>query len=344
MSAIDHQIMFIAKLREFTGRAPAVYANQTELFLNSLWSMSEHLINLKRAILNDACEDLAGKLDKGALSDKTIAEFKDLLEKLVSGRDFQMICGSMTGNNKGLIKERLATLVPLSLVDEEKKTEDRDMEADRQIEETYARLNFAPLVKELNAAPESGAVDAVLAKARVEVEEYCCLYHIPLDEGDTFTPFSLLRVDAVIAASYRILSEISEKTGSVNLGEKLILIVDDDEAVRDLLDFLVRKEGFKVEKAADGEEAIQKAKTLHPDLILLDLMLPKYGGFEILRELQGEDTSDIPIIIVTGRNLDHSTSEMIKQEPNVKDFMGKPIKPQVLATLLHTLLKTQGKK
>ena len=131
-----------------------------------------------------------------------------------------------------------------------------------------------------------------------------------------------------------------ENTDFVNPGEKLVLIVDDDDSVRELLDFIVRKEGFKVEKAVDGEDALNKAKSLRPDIILLDLMLPKYGGFEILRELQCDDTINIPIVIITGRYTDRSTSEMIKQEPNVKDFIEKPVKPQVLCSLLHTLLKT----
>ncbi|MCX5786650.1 MAG: response regulator [Elusimicrobia bacterium] len=336
MAKIDHQIMVITRLREFTGRVPAAYANQTELFITSLWSMAEHLISLKKEMLNAACADFAEKLDNMTATRETIAELKDL----VSGKDFDMICRSMAGNNNERTKESLATLVPLSLVDEEKKEEGRDTETDRQIEEAYEELNFAHLIKELNSEPTLNAINAVLAKARAEVEEYCRFYHIPLDGGNTFTPSSLLRLDAVIAACYRILSYISDNIGS----GKLILIVDDDEAIRDMLDFLVRKEGFKVAKAADGDEAVQKAKTLHPNLILLDLMLPKQDGFKILRELQGEGTSDIPIIIVTGRYLDRSTKEMIKQEPNVKDFMEKPIEPQGLATLLHTLLKTHEHK
>ena len=125
-----------------------------------------------------------------------------------------------------------------------------------------------------------------------------------------------------------------------NPEEKRILIVDDDEAVWDLLYYIVRKEGFMVEKASDGEEAINKARLLHPALILLDLMLPKLGGFEILRELQEDDTANIPIVIVTSRCMDRSTEEMLKREPNVKDFLEKPVKPQVLAALLHALLKT----
>jgi DNA-binding response OmpR family regulator len=128
---------------------------------------------------------------------------------------------------------------------------------------------------------------------------------------------------------------------STNPTDKLVLIVDDDESVRDLLEFVVKKEGFKIEKAVDGEEALQKARRISPDLILLDLMLPKLGGFEILRELQSDETVNIPIVIITGRYTERSTSEMIKQEPNVKDFIEKPVKPQLLLGILHKLLKTR---
>lgn len=123
--------------------------------------------------------------------------------------------------------------------------------------------------------------------------------------------------------------------------EKTILVVDDDDSVRDLLEFIVKKEGFKVEKAADGKEAIDKARSVIPDLILLDLMLPKFGGFEILRELQGYETAEIPIIIITGKYTDRSTAEMIKQEPNVKDFIEKPVKTSLLAATVHKILKTR---
>ena len=131
------------------------------------------------------------------------------------------------------------------------------------------------------------------------------------------------------------------RPGPGNPEEKLILIVEGDDAIWDLLYYIVRREGFKTEKASDGKEALDKARILHPQLILLDLMLPKCGGFEIARELQEGDTANIPIVIVSGRNLDHSTSEMLKREPNVKDFIEKPVKSQVLAALLHALLKTR---
>lgn len=132
-----------------------------------------------------------------------------------------------------------------------------------------------------------------------------------------------------------------DRPGYGNPGDKLILIVDSDESISDWLYYIVNKEGFKIEQAADGEEALDKTRLLHPGLILLDLMLPKSGGMEILRKLQENDTAGIPIVIVSGRRLDHDTLETLKREPNVKDFVDKLVRPEVLAALLHDLLKTR---
>lgn len=123
---------------------------------------------------------------------------------------------------------------------------------------------------------------------------------------------------------------------------KLVLIIDDDDGVRDLLTFMVKKEGFRAEVAVDGEEGVQKAERLRPDLILLDLMMPRYGGFEVLRQLQGSDLSRIPIVIVTGRYTDRSTAEMIRQESNVVDFLEKPLKPSVFVATLERLLRPRA--
>lgn len=123
--------------------------------------------------------------------------------------------------------------------------------------------------------------------------------------------------------------------------DKLVLIVDDDKGVRELLEVLVRREGFRVETAVDGEDALARARKSLPHLILLDLMLPKSGGFEVLHELQAEETAGIPIIVMTGRNMDGSTSDLIRQEPNVREFIEKPLKMELLASLIHKLLKTR---
>ena len=133
---------------------------------------------------------------------------------------------------------------------------------------------------------------------------------------------------------------MSEEAALGRPEEKLVLIIDDDDSVRELLEFVVKKEGFKVESAADGEEGLNKIQKLLPSLVILDLMLPRYGGFEVLRQLQTGETGNIPIVIITGRYTDRTTAEMIRQESNVHDFLEKPIKPQVLGMSLHKILKT----
>ena len=105
----------------------------------------------------------------------------------------------------------------------------------------------------------------------------------------------------------------------------LILVVDDDEGVRELMTFLLTQRGHRVETAVDGEDAVRRTQTLRPDLIVLDLMLPRYGGFELLRHLQKGALARVPIIIVTGRYTDRSTEELIRQESNVVELIEKPL-------------------
>lgn len=123
---------------------------------------------------------------------------------------------------------------------------------------------------------------------------------------------------------------------------KLVLIIDDDDGVRELLSFLVKKGGFRAETAEDGEDGYQKAERFKPDLIILDLMMPRYGGFEVLRQLQAGGLAHIPIVIVTGRYTDRSTADMIRQESNVVDFLEKPLKPNVFGATLSRLLKPRA--
>lgn len=133
-------------------------------------------------------------------------------------------------------------------------------------------------------------------------------------------------------------------SGFTNSADKLVLIVDDDKEIIDLLEAVVKKEGFKVEKAEDGLEAQNKARSLLPDLILLDLMLPKAGGFEILQALQADETADIPVVVLTGRRLDRTTTDMIRQQSNVRDFMEKPVKAELLTSAMHQILRTRPMK
>lgn len=119
---------------------------------------------------------------------------------------------------------------------------------------------------------------------------------------------------------------------------KLILVVDDDEGVRDLLSLLIKKEGHKVQTSSDGEEGFRKANSVKPDIIVLDLMLPRYGGFEFLRHLQDGELARVPIIVVTGRYTDSSTADLIRQESNVVELLEKPIKPNRFLLTVRKIL------
>lgn len=123
--------------------------------------------------------------------------------------------------------------------------------------------------------------------------------------------------------------------------DKLVVVIDDEESIRELLELLVKQEGFRCEVSDNGEDGLQKITKLVPDLVLLDLMLPRYGGFEVLRQLQVGETASVPIIIVTGRYTDRTTAEMIRQESNVIDFIEKPINTKAFGLMLHKVLKTQ---
>ncbi|HVE14737.1 MAG TPA: response regulator [Elusimicrobiota bacterium] len=137
---------------------------------------------------------------------------------------------------------------------------------------------------------------------------------------------------------------MSETTGGplADPKDKLILIVDDDESILDLLEHIVKKEGFRVERAVDGPEAVRKVEAVNPNLIILDFMLPGMGGFEVLKELQMGELRAIPVIVITGRKIDRHTVEILLQEANVKQFIEKPIKPVVLVGSLHKLLATRA--
>ncbi|HAM36937.1 MAG TPA: hypothetical protein DEB40_06875 [Elusimicrobia bacterium] len=123
--------------------------------------------------------------------------------------------------------------------------------------------------------------------------------------------------------------------------EKLVLLVDDDESLLELLEHVVQKEGFRTDRAMDGPEALRKVDALMPDLILLDFMLPGKGGYEVLRELQSGGNGHIPVVVITGRQLDRKQIEMVRLESNVKEFFIKPLRPAILTSLLHNLLKTR---
>lgn len=123
--------------------------------------------------------------------------------------------------------------------------------------------------------------------------------------------------------------------------DKRILIVDDDETIRGLLELGAKQEGFIVETAADGMQAAETIPQFRPDLIVSDLMMPGQGGYELIRNLQGTEQGAVPIIVITARKLDESTKELFRREGNVLQVLSKPISLNAFALALHGILRTQ---
>ncbi len=121
---------------------------------------------------------------------------------------------------------------------------------------------------------------------------------------------------------------------------KRILLVDDEKDILDLLEFNLESEGYKTSKARDGEEALRKARDKKPDLILLDIMLPKKDGFEVLRELRAaKETMDIPVIFLTAK--DSEIDEVVGLELGADDYIIKPISiRKLLARVKKAFRKT----
>ena len=105
------------------------------------------------------------------------------------------------------------------------------------------------------------------------------------------------------------------------MNEKYILIVEDEKPISDILKFNLEKEGYKTKQAFDGEEGLNLAKGEDFDLVLLDVMLPKMDGFQVLRELRAVK-KNIPILLVTAR--EDEIDKVLGLELGADDYITKP--------------------
>lgn len=119
-----------------------------------------------------------------------------------------------------------------------------------------------------------------------------------------------------------------------------ILIVDDQAEVVDVLGTILTNKGFLVESASDGIEGLDRAKALHPDLILLDISMPKMDGFETCSRLKnGSGTQSIPVVMFTSQTDRESRIRALKAGAN--DFLGKPVDSTELLVRVGNLLKVK---
>lgn len=120
---------------------------------------------------------------------------------------------------------------------------------------------------------------------------------------------------------------------------KKILVVDDEKPISDIVKFNLTKEGYEVYTAYDGEEALEKVKEVEPDLILLDLMLPKMDGLEVAREVR--KNYDMPIIMVTAK--DSEIDKVLGLELGADDYVTKPFSNrELVARVKANLRRGQG--
>lgn len=120
-----------------------------------------------------------------------------------------------------------------------------------------------------------------------------------------------------------------------------ILIVDDEQDILELIEFNLSKDGYHVSTASNGLEAISEAKKIRPDLIILDVMMPKMDGIEACRQLRAlPEFKNTFILFLTARNEEYS--EIAGFNSGADDYIAKPIKPRALVSRINAILRRNG--
>lgn len=120
--------------------------------------------------------------------------------------------------------------------------------------------------------------------------------------------------------------------------EKKILVVDDEQDIVDLVSYNLSKEGFKVFTASNGTQAVEVAKTVKPDVVLLDVMMPGMDGFEVCRSLRQDPTlATTAIMFLTAKS--GEIDQILGLELGADDYIQKPISPRVLLARVKSILR-----
>ncbi|RZL62231.1 MAG: response regulator transcription factor [Pedobacter sp.] len=122
-----------------------------------------------------------------------------------------------------------------------------------------------------------------------------------------------------------------------NVGQK-ILIVDDEPDILELIEYNLKKEGYQVFTASNGQEGITVAKKVHPDLIILDIMMPKMDGIEACRLMRAiPEFKNTFMVFLTARSEEYS--EIAGFNVGADDYIAKPIKPRALVSRINAILR-----
>ena len=122
------------------------------------------------------------------------------------------------------------------------------------------------------------------------------------------------------------------------MARERVLVVDDEEDLLELINYNLSKEGYRVMCVASGERAIKEAQTQLPDLIVLDLMLPRVDGLEVCRQLKSDPkTKHIPVIMLTAKTQEADVVSGL--ELGADDYITKPFSPRVLVARIKAVLR-----
>ncbi|GAN76860.1 phosphate regulon transcriptional regulator PhoB [Acidisphaera rubrifaciens] len=126
--------------------------------------------------------------------------------------------------------------------------------------------------------------------------------------------------------------------GTAALAKPLILVVEDEAALATMLRYNLEKQGYRVEEAGDGQEALTRIAEAQPDLVLLDWMLPVMSGIEVCRQIRRRPaTRDLPVIMVTARTEDQDAVRGLNT--GADDYIGKPFNMEALLARIRALLR-----
>jgi CheY-like chemotaxis protein len=126
----------------------------------------------------------------------------------------------------------------------------------------------------------------------------------------------------------------------INLSGSRVLIADDNDQNRELLDAYLADEDYQILMARDGEETLQVVREHQPDLILLDIMMPRMSGYEVCEQLKGDsELSGIPVLMVTALNEMGDIEKAVTA--GCDDFLTKPVNQLELKTRVRSLLKVR---
>ncbi len=162
----------------------------------------------------------------------------------------------------------------------------------------------------------------------------------PVEDADGDEPLEAAEVEISVGA------DEGEVVASVRAdGRRLVLVVDDEPEIRQLVQKTLEARGFAVETAADGADAIAKAEALHPDLVLLDAMLPKVHGFEACRRMKSSPRArDVPVIMMTAIYRGWRFAQDARETYGAEDYVEKPFRRDDFLRRIDAVLESSASR